>query len=145
MTALYKAAANGHEEVAKYLMENGANVKKNGALKLTPLHIAVANVDEAMVNCIIKNDKNIVENIEIVDVFGWSPLYWAAAKNDTLILEILLQATSRCRASVDIEDKLIGRSPLHIAATNDNVEAVELLINYEANVNHKDCMGMDSF
>ncbi len=145
LTALYKAADNGHEEVAKYLMENGADVKKNGALKLTPLHIAVANVDEAMVNCIIKNDKNIVENIEIVDVFGWSPLYWAAAKNNTLILEILLQATSRYRASVDIEDKLIGRSPLHIAATNDNVEAVELLINYEANVNHKDAWGWTPF
>lgn len=145
LTALYNAAANGHEEVAKYLMENGADVKKNGALKLTPLHIAVANVDEAMVNCIIKNDKNIVENIEIVDVFGWSPLYWAATKNDTLILEILLQATSRCRASVDIEDKLIGRSPLHIAATNNNVEAVELLINYEADVNHKDAWGWTPF
>lgn len=145
LTALYKAAANGHEEVVRFLMNNGANVKKNGALKLTPLHIAVANVDEAMVNCIIKSDKNIVENIEIVDAFGWSPLYWAAAKNNTSILGSLLQAILRYRASVDIEDMLIGRSPLHIAATNDNVEAVELLINYGAEVNYKDAWGWTPF
>lgn len=145
LTALYKAAANGHEEVAKYLMQNGADVKKNGALKLTPLHIAVANVDKAMVDCIIENDENIGENIETVDVFGWTPLYWVTARNNTSILEILLQAILRCRASVDIEDKLIGRSPLHIAATNGNVGAVELLIKYGANVNHKDAWGWTPF
>lgn len=44
----------------------------------------------------------------------------------------------RTWSDVNLEDKLIGRSPLHIAAMNDNVEAVELLINYEADVNHKD-------
>ena len=145
LTALYEAARNGHKEVVRFLMNNGANVKKNGALKLTPLHIAVANVDKAMVDCIIKNDKNIDENIEIVDVFVWSHVYWAVAKNDTLILEILLQATPRRKANVDIEDKLIGRSPLHIAATNGNMEAVELLINCKANVNHKDEWGWTPF
>ncbi|UYC24162.1 ankyrin repeat domain-containing protein [Wolbachia endosymbiont of Aedes aegypti] len=145
LTALYEAAGHGRKEVAKYLMKNGADVKRNGALKLTPLHLAVANVNKEMVDCIIKNDKNIDENIEIVDVFGWSPVYWATAKNDTLILEILLQATLRCRASINIEDKLIGRSPLHIAATNGNVEAVKLLINYGANVNYKDVWGWTPF
>lgn len=145
LTVLYEAARHGHKEVVKYLMKNGADVKRNGTLKLTPLHLAVANVDKAMVDCIIENDENIGENIEAVDVFGWSPLYWAAARNNTSILEILLQATSKCRASVDIEDKLIGRSPLHIAATNDNVEAVKLLIHYEANVNYKDAWGWTPF
>ncbi|WP_241654124.1 ankyrin repeat domain-containing protein [Wolbachia endosymbiont of Laodelphax striatellus] len=145
LTALYEAARNGHKEVVRFLMNNGADIRKNGALKLTPLHIAVANVDRAMVNCIIKNDKNINKNIEIVDVLGWTPLYWAAASNNISILEVLLQTILRCRASVDIEDKLIGRSPLHIAATNGNVEAVELLINYGAEVNYKDAWGWTPF
>ncbi|WP_341810978.1 MULTISPECIES: ankyrin repeat domain-containing protein [unclassified Wolbachia] len=145
LTALYEAARNSHKEVVKFLMNSGADVKKNGALKLTPLHIAVANVDEAMVDCIIQNDKNIDENIETVDVFGWTPLYWAAARNNTSILRSLLQAILRYRASVDIEDMLIGRSPLHIAATNDNVEAVELLINYGAEINYKDAWGWTPF
>ncbi|WP_245970094.1 ankyrin repeat domain-containing protein [Wolbachia endosymbiont of Bemisia tabaci] len=145
LTALYEAARNGHKEVVRFLMNNGADIRKNGALKFTPLHIAVANVDRAMVNCIIKNDKNINKNIEIVDVLGWTPLYWAAASNNISILEVLLQTILRCRASVDIEDKLIGRSPLHIAATNGNVEAVELLINYGAEVNYKDAWGWTPF
>lgn len=145
LTALYNAAANGHEEVAKYLMENGADVKRNGTLKLTPLHLAVANVDKAMVDCIIENDENIGENIETVDVFGWTSLYWAAAKNNTPILEILLQAISRCGASVDIEDILVGRTPLHIAAALGNLEAVKLLINYGAEINYQDTWGWTPF
>ncbi|WP_353280516.1 ankyrin repeat domain-containing protein [Wolbachia endosymbiont (group B) of Cyclophora punctaria] len=145
LTALYEAARNGHKEVVRFLMNNGADVKKNGALKLTPLHIAVANVDRAMVDCIIKNDKNIDKNIEIVDVFGWTPVYWAATKNDISILEALLKCISEHGADVNLEDNLIGRSPLHIAATNGNVEAVELLIKYGANVNHKDAWGWTPF
>lgn len=145
LTALYEAARNGHKEVVKILMKNGADAKRNGTLKLTPLHIAVANNNKEMVVCLIKMDKNISENIEAVDVFGWTPLYWAAARNNTSILESLLQAISQYRASVDIEDKLIGRSPLHIAATNDNVEAVELLISYGANINYKDVWGWTPF
>ncbi|MGL9758831.1 MAG: ankyrin repeat domain-containing protein [Wolbachia sp.] len=145
LTALYEAASHSHNEVAKILIDSGAKVKSNGALKLTHLHVAVANGDEGMVKVIIKNDKNIGETIEKVDVFGWTPSYWAAARNDTLILEILLQKILKCGASVDIEDKLIGRSPLHIAATNNNVEAVELLKNYGANVNYKDAWGWTPF
>lgn len=145
LTALYNAAANGHEEVAKYLMENGADVKRNGALKLTPLHLAVANVDKAMVDCIIENDENIGENIETVDVFGWTSLYWAAAKNNTPILESLLHAISKCRASVEIEDMLLGRTPLHIAAALGNFEAVKLLIKYGAEINYQDTCGWTPF
>lgn len=145
LTALYEAARNGHKEVVRLLMNNGADVKKNGALKLTPLHIAVANVDRAMVGCIIKNDKNIDKNIEIVDVFGWTPLYWAVTKNDISILEDLLKCISEHGADVNLEDNLIGRSPLHIAATNGNVGAVELLIKYGANVNYKDAWGWTPF
>ncbi|WP_237350037.1 ankyrin repeat domain-containing protein [Wolbachia endosymbiont of Cylisticus convexus] len=145
LTALYEAARNGHKEVVKFLMNSGADVKKNGALKLTPLHIAVANVDEAMVDCIIKNDKNIGKNIEAVDVLGWTPLYWAAAKNNTVILEILLQAISKYGANVNIEDNLIGRSPLHIAVTNGNMEAVELLTRYGASINQMDTWGYAPF
>ncbi|WP_341815840.1 MULTISPECIES: ankyrin repeat domain-containing protein [unclassified Wolbachia] len=145
LTALYEAAKNGHKEVVKYLMQNGADVKKNGALKLTPLHIAVANADKALVDCIMKNDNNIEETIETVDVFGWTPFYWAVTRNNPLILEILLQGKSRCKASVDVEDKLLGRSPLHVAATNGNMEAVELLINYGAEVNLKDAWGWTPF
>ncbi|MCA7010754.1 ankyrin repeat domain-containing protein [Wolbachia endosymbiont of Tribolium confusum] len=145
LTALYEAARNGHKEVVKILMANGADAKRNGTLKLTPLHIAVANNNEEMVVCLIKMDKNISENIEAVDVFGWTPLYWAAAKNDTLILFIVLEAMLKCGANVNIEDNLIGRSPLHIAAVNGNVEAVKLLIYYGAEVNYKDAWGWTPF
>ncbi|OCA05849.1 ankyrin repeat domain-containing protein [Wolbachia endosymbiont of Trichogramma pretiosum] len=126
-------------------MNNGADVKNNGALKLTPLHIAVANVDRAMVDCIIKNDKNIDKNIEMVDVSGWTPVYWSATKNDISILKALLKGISEYGADVNLEDNLIGRSPLHIAATNVDVEVVGLLIKYGANVNHKDAWGWTPF
>jgi len=145
LTALYKAASHSHTEAVKILMDSGAKVKGNGALKLTPLHIAVANGDKGMVEVITQNDNNIGETIEKVDVFGWTPSYWAAARNDTLILEILLKKISQCGASVDIEDMLVGRTPLHIAAALGNLEAVKLLIHYRANVNYKDTWGWTPF
>ncbi|MGX9892544.1 ankyrin repeat domain-containing protein, partial [Wolbachia endosymbiont of Protocalliphora sialia] len=145
LTALYKAASHSHTEAVKILMDSGAKVKGNGALKLTPLHIAVANGDKGMVEVITQNDNNIGETIEKVDVFGWTPSYWAAARNDTLILEILLKKISQCKASVDIEDKLMGRTPLHIAAALGNLEAVKLLINYRADIHYQDTWGWTPF
>ncbi|WP_419215028.1 ankyrin repeat domain-containing protein [Wolbachia endosymbiont of Rhagoletis cingulata] len=145
LTALYEAASHSHTEAVKILMDSGAKVKGNGALKLTPLHIAVANGDKGTVEVITQNDNNIGETIEKVDVFGWTPSYWAAARNDTLILEILLKKISQCGASVDIEDMLVGRTPLHIAAALGNLEAVKLLIHYRANVNYKDTWGWTPF
>jgi ankyrin repeat protein len=80
-----------------------------------------------------------------VDILGWTPLYWAAAKNDTSILFILLEAMSKYGTNVNIEDNLIGRSPLHVAAANGNVEAVRLLISYGASINQRDAWGWTAF
>jgi ankyrin repeat protein len=59
LTALYEATRNGHKEVTKVLMANGAEVKRNGAFDLAPLHISAANSYEEIVKCLIEKDKNI--------------------------------------------------------------------------------------
>ncbi|KLT22609.1 ankyrin repeat domain protein [Wolbachia endosymbiont of Armadillidium vulgare str. wVulC] len=126
LTALYEAVRNRHKEVTKFLLLNGADVKENGACEVNVLHLAIMKNDKEMVECIIENDKNIRGDINMTDAFGRTPLYLAATNNYTSLLEILLQNG----ADDNIEDRLSGFTPLHIAVISGSLQAVELLLKH---------------
>lgn len=63
-------------------------------------------------------------NVDAVDKFGKTPLWWAAALGHADVMEFLLQ----CGADPDIYEKARGLRPLHEAASNNHAGAVRILL-----------------
>jgi cytohesin len=139
VTPLYGAAMFGHKEIAELMISNDAdvNAKTDDGLERTPLHIAAANGYKEIVELLIHNGADV--NAQAVKwQGGWgndeqldtsAPLDLAA--NDE-ISDLL-----RKHGGKTGEELRTGRTPLHIAALEDDWENVEWLIAEGADVNAK--------
>jgi ankyrin repeat protein len=72
-TPLLYAAREGHEDVAKRLLDAGAQIEKADADGVTPLLMAVLNGRLALANMLIARSANV----KVADWYGQTPL-WAA-------------------------------------------------------------------
>ena len=107
-TALYYACDNGHTEVVRYLLENGASAH----LGQIPLTVAVRKRHMSVVQLLLTHGAHPDTLHE-----GYNnmtrctlPLHMAVAQGDIELVELLLKHG----ASVDVED-LGGNNPLHLA------------------------------
>ncbi len=161
-TPLHFAAELGSLEVAKFLIENGADVNANGENGSTPLHQAVlkhntnivtlliskkadvnaqttAKITPLMLACGIAYDYEIARiliesgaDVNIKDQFGNTALSFAASYPDESKLSQLLIKSG---ADVNVRDLITGFTPLHHAALRDNATVAQMLIKAGANVN----------
>jgi ankyrin repeat protein len=72
-TPLLYAAREGHEEVAKLLLDSGANIEKDDADGVTPLLMAILNGHVSLAQTLIARGANV----KVYDWYGETPL-WAA-------------------------------------------------------------------
>lgn len=86
----------------------------------TALHFAVENKNIEMVQLLLKNGAN-PEPLMLEDV---TPLHLAAAGGWVLGIETLAKSGS---ISLDCRDSLLLETPLHKAARNRHVEAIDIL------------------
>ena len=72
----------------------------------------------------------------------WTPLHYAASKNDATLLKKLIEENQQSGKSVDVKDKF-GQTPLwHAAAApSGHDEAIQLLLAAGANINEQDAQG----
>jgi len=73
-TALGIAAANGHENVAKSLLDHGANVSGRDGLQLTPLHMAADHGNHSVAKLLLAH----AADVNARDFLGATPLHYAA-------------------------------------------------------------------
>jgi hypothetical protein len=133
-TALWYAAARGHETVAKLLLDTGkVDVNaRDTRLGQTPLWRATAGGHEGLVKLLLNMGK---VDIDAKDPIGRTPLSWAAMQGYRGIVKLLLDT-----GKVDVDAKGDnGHTPLSRAIERGHEGIVKLLLDTgKVDVNAKD-------
>jgi len=135
LTPLHLALSKGRDDVAKALIEAGAdlNIVSQIGICGPPLHYAIVKERTDLVKLLLSKgaDVNTVEEMN-----GYSPLYLAATLNQIETMKELIKAGADSNL-VDYEEK----SALHYAAPNGLGDVVKLLADNKADVTLKDGEG----
>ena len=125
-TPLQWAIHSGNSEIAKKMIENGADVNGTGGNGETPLHYAVSRGMIELASYLLENGADV--NSKNID--GRTPLHHVVQRGNKKITRLLIENG----AEVNVGD-LEGRTPLYCATRLDNVNMCNLLLGYDADVN----------
>jgi ankyrin repeat protein len=126
MTALHWAANNGDAVMTQVLIGAKANVRavtRIGAY--TPLHIASRTGHAAVVKALL----GAGADVKAATTTGVTPLHFAAMGGSTEVIAALLDSG----AEVDVKEPAWGQTPLMLAAAQNRVDAIGLLLKRGAN------------
>ena len=160
-TALHEASRVGSLEVVRALLEIGATKETKNDDGKSPFQVACdnGNLDTASllagksitdlesslpVWALVKSGHSELVAQAIAtrkhEVFETDPdndygaVHWAVLQDEVEILRMLLEKTGLSPNSTDKVD----RTPLHLAAINNRLEAIEILLDHEAEINPRD-------
>jgi ankyrin repeat protein len=131
-TALHMAAKKGQAAAVQYLITRGFNIDEPNINGCSPLALAIKYQHSETINLLKQNGANI-NNI------GIRALHWAASKNDTVLIERLIENG----ASVEIRDES-GQTPLQYAIKRINKQAFKTLERLGADTNVRNKYGCTS-
>lgn len=127
-TPLHCAAHNGHIEIVKCLVDNGAYINAKDICGNTPLHCAAHDGHIEIVKYLIDNGAYINEQDNNLCI----PLHWALRRRHSEIAKYLIDN------GADVEKKdSDGSTPLHLATDYDTLNNVKCLVKKGADVNVK--------
>ncbi|OON16875.1 ankyrin repeat protein, partial [Opisthorchis viverrini] len=119
-TPLHIAAKNGHSEIVKLLLENGAKVSSKNEKERTPFHNAAKYGRLRIARHLLEHVPSLVSER---DEDGSSAIHLAAASGHVALLELLLNAG----AAVDCRN-CMQWTPLDCAAASGHRGCVEFLL-----------------
>ncbi len=125
-TALHWAAIYNNQSIAKLLLQNYADINSQTYENETPIWYAVHAGHADMVELLLTYTLDV--NIATID--GNTPLCEAAYNNNITIIRMLINYG----ANPNIRLSERSETPLHVAVTNNNYDAVELLLENDAQV-----------
>lgn len=125
-TPLFEAAQQGQLESVNLLLTSGARIDVLNLHTETPLLAAVRNNHAPVATQLLR--KNADPNIW-AEGKAFAPLHYAAMREDTDLLAVLLDAGAQVNAKGEL-----GATPLHIAAAHGRASAVELLLTAGADI-----------
>jgi len=163
LTLLHKAAAKGHFDICKLLIEKNAEINAIDNSERTPLHLASFNGHLGIVELLIKNGADLLKR----DRNGGTCLHFAARGGYPKIIKLFLDK----KVDVNLQDNnfyrytpliwavignkinsieellkhgadlnpsiILGRSPLHFAAQSGDREIIEFLLKNRIKINSK--------
>jgi ankyrin repeat protein/L-ascorbate metabolism protein UlaG (beta-lactamase superfamily) len=118
-TALHLAAQAGHEELVRFLVEQGAQVDAGDNENSTPLDVAAQSGHRAVAELLVAHGADVNHR----DQNGMTPLHFAAYQGRNDVVELLIANGSDVSAT-----KLNGSTPLHGAVYYGHTETARLLI-----------------
>jgi len=121
-TSLHFAAANGHVEVLKVLLENKANINVATHCGATPLYKAVCRGQTEIVRLLCERGAAL----DGQDKLGRTALHWAAFYDNVAAARLLLEAG----ATPTVTDTCGGGTPLEMAIRKENAQMTSLLSLY---------------
>jgi len=157
-TPLHHAAENGHEALARMLVDRGAGDSAADLIRRTPLHLAVVNGHEALARMLVDRGAGVSATNDIeqtplhhaaknghealarmlvdrgagvsaTDIDGWTPLHHAAKNGHEALARMLVDRGAGVSATNDI-----GQTPLHLAAVNGHEAVARMLVDRGAGV-----------
>lgn len=131
-TALMSAAFNGHEELARLLISQGAKVRAVEGGANTPLHWAAFAGRLDCCQLLVAQHADL----DAPSKFGWTPLYQAVARNHLAVAEFLIAQGANPNATA--KD---GLTPLHKAAATGSLDMIRLLLNHHADARLTNLLG----
>ena len=129
-TALHKASENGHLEVVKYLVSNGANVNVKDKHDLTPIHDGARWGFLEVVKFLSQNGADLDSKA----VFDWTPMH-CAARSGPGYLEVVKFLAER-GAKTDAKSTC-NKTPLEMAVQYGFQHIVDYLTEKEKKDNQK--------
>jgi len=123
------AAQHGSKDIARLLLEYGADVNAKNNMRQSPLIIATHAGESAMVQLLLENHADVT----ITDLSNWyDALKYAIDKNYEAIAVQLIKAGS----SVNEENR-DGFTPLMVAALRGHISIINLLLENGADITQK--------
>ncbi|MBR4222180.1 MAG: ankyrin repeat domain-containing protein [Victivallales bacterium] len=123
-TPLLAAIRKGNEALVKLLLKHGADLDKTTSDGHTPLYVAITSGQLKMVEAICWRRRRLDYHWEN----GFTPLMTAVEAGNAQVVKTLLD----CGANPNMPDKSGARYPITIAQENNNLELLELLMQYGA-------------
>lgn len=123
-TPLHFAVENNHNEIAKILIEQGANLNLPDFTGKQALHFAVLSSNVELVEFILQHGGDV----NAQDVDGLTPVHYAATSGNVSVLVLLV----RFGAFVNTQDHQ-GETALFYAVREGQVNALKLLLQAGAN------------
>jgi ankyrin repeat protein len=124
------AAARGDRDAVKALLKQAADVNAAQGDGMTALHWASMNGDLELAQMLIFAGANVRATTRLGT---YTPLYLASQQGHAAIIQALVKAGGDVKAGTPN-----GTTPLMVAATSGDVDAVRVLIDNGADVNAKD-------
>jgi ankyrin repeat protein len=133
VTPLHLAVKRGHVDVARFLIEGGADVDAQDMKRLTPLHLALQEGQLEIARFLI--DRGADVNAQ--DICSFTPLHLASREGQLEVACFLIDNGADVNAwGID------SFTPLHLALREGQLEVARFLIDNGADVNTR---GIDSF
>jgi ankyrin repeat protein len=127
-TVLHQAAYKGHLQVARYLLDNAADVNAISSEDLVPLYYAAQNGHRNMTELLLA--KGASPNFGASTSYRGTALHVASSKGFRAVAEVLFAH----KADVNAKDSA-GKTPLHNAVEGGFLPVAEFLIARGADVN----------
>lgn len=165
---LFNVIRHGNEKMARLLLEYGANMEAFGPT--TALHVASSHHKRSLVRLVL----DYGAHIDVKDQLGQTPLYLACSGGSASVVQLLLEEGARTNTITregrsalykaggngrdDIVELLLrysadpalgrgrfGETTIYKAAWYNELQTMEHLLNYEADVNIRNNQRMESY